>query len=407
VPDPTEPGIATSITGNEPYFRETMNIRLNAGVRIVPPSEACAHWAAENVLLRRRYKLSQEAAAVLVAACRQRQRDDLARQIAERDGKHRMAEFWAEIIDRLCRHELITSAAAADADPRVQWLLKLRRSWSQYGWHEAAEYHALAFDYPCLDYYEAAQAIAADRARMRGYQSVEPDSDRLKLAYADQPGAELPEPSADMATGTARSVWGEDRQTGAHLDTDGLAAVLSLAFGITGGYVPRTNSAPLIRRSSPSGGGRHPSEGYVVVRDIAGVESAWYHITMRPFSLRKLPGGQTDDSTLTRIFPDTIPRFPFDAKALVVVTSIFERNMYRYREPRTFRTVHMDAGHIAGSVRIAARALGFASGVFYCDAAERIEQVIGTDGMREGYMLTVAIGDGTKSRGGYRGDGKR
>jgi SagB-type dehydrogenase family enzyme len=368
-----------------------MNIRLNAAVRITPPTEVREHWAAENVLLRRRYKLSKEAAAVLVAAGRPRQRDDLARQMTVNDREHRSPEFWAHLVDTLCAQELIKSAV--DTDPRTKWLVDLRRDWSRLGWHEAAEYHALALDYPCMDYYEAARAIAADQARMRSYQVIEPDDNRFKLAYVDRSGTALPDPSTDIPTSTAHDVWGGEIHPGARLDADGLGRLLSLAFGSTSMRIPRTDSAPLIRRSSPSGGGRHPSEGYVIVRHVPGLEPGWYHITMRPFSLRRLDDGPVDDESLTAIFPQAVPRFPFGARVLVVVTSIFERNMYRYREPRTFRTVHMDAGHVAGSVRIAARAMGFASGVFYCDAAERIEQVIGIDGMQEGYLLTVALGE--------------
>jgi SagB-type dehydrogenase family enzyme len=373
-----------------------MSVRLNAAVRITPPTELCDHWAAENLLLRRRYKLSREAAAVLVAACRPRERGELAGDVSEKDGGGRAVGFWSRMVDGLCRHDLLVDTDTAEMNPRRAWLTELRANWSRYGWHEAAEYHALTFDYPCLDYTEAAAAISTDQARMRGYQHQEPDNDRFKLDYADRPGIGLPGPAADMPTGSARAVWDEPLD-GVPVTFENLATVLSLAFGSTGTRIPRTDAAPLLRRSSPSGGGRHPSEGYVAVRDVPGIAPGWYHVTMQPFSLRRLGGlgdGADGEAALRENFPETMPRFPFDVKALVVLTSVFERNMYRYREPRTFRTVHMDAGHIAGTLRIAARSVGLTAGVYYCDAAERIERTLGIDGMREGYMLTVAVADG-------------
>jgi len=366
---------------------------LNAAVRIIPPSEISGHWTAENLLERRRYRLSAEAAAVLVAASHPVDRDNLAERVSTNDGRRRTPGFWASMADTLYRTGLIVDPAINESDPRVSWLVRLRQDWSRHGWHEAAEYHALTYDYPCMDYSEAAKAIATDQELMRLFQSREPDTDRAKLTYVDQPGVDLPEPDKDMPTGPVRALW-EDIADAAVLDFDRLAAILSLTFGSTGARQPRTDAAPLLRRSSPSGGGRHPSEGYVAVRDVPGIEPGWYHVTMRPFSLRRLDDPTTDDAALAATFRESVPRFPFPIRALVVLTSVFERNMYRYREPRTFRTVHMDAGHLAGTLRLAARSLGVTARVFYCDEAEQVERTLGLDGMREGYMLTLALADG-------------
>jgi SagB-type dehydrogenase family enzyme len=139
----------------------------------------------------------------------------------------------------------------------------------------------------------------------------------------------------------------------------------------------------------------------VVVRDVPGVEAGVYHVTMEPFGLRRLDdGGPPDDEEIRRIFPETARRFSGDIRALVVITSFFERNMYRYREPRTFRTVHMDAGHIASTLRMSARAMGLSAGVYDRDAAADVERALGIQGMREGYLLTVAIADGVEPAAG-------
>jgi SagB-type dehydrogenase family enzyme len=370
-----------------------MRVTLNAAVRIIPPSEVCDHWVAENLLERRRYRLSAEAAAVLVAAGVPADRDDLAERVAANDGHRRPAAFWAKVADTLCRSRLMVDPAANASDPRVAWLVRLREDWSRHGWHEAAEYHALTYDYPCLDYSEAARAIATDQQLMRLFQSREPDADRVKLDYVHRPGVDLPEPAADMPTGPVGTLW-DDTPGAAVLDADRLATILSLTFGSTGERRPRTDAAPLLRRSSPSGGARHPSEGYVVVRDVPGLEPGWYHVTMSPFSLRRLAGPGTDEQTLSTTFRESTRRFPLPLRALVVLTSTFERNMYRYREPRTFRTVHMDVGHLAATLRMCARALGVTARIFYSDEAGSVERALGLDGMREGYMLTVAFSDG-------------
>lgn len=377
-----------------------MDLQLSPAARIIPPSDVTGdHWLVEHVLRRRRYRASRTTAAALAAAARPQPASDLVRRLAGLDRRtaHRAGGTWSErewqaLVTELCRLDLIVDARSLVDDPELAWLVDVRKAWSRYGWHEAAEYHVLTFDYPCVDYSEAI-AILTDRDRMRGYQSEEPDDDRYKLDYVRQPGPALPALRPDLIPTTAATVWTRQPPPAA-ADLDTVSKVLSAGFGITGYIVPKTNAAPLIRRSSPSGGARNPSEGYLVARDLPGLASGWYHVTMRPFSLRRIDGPPTDDTTLHRLFPNTLGRFPGDVGALVVLTSVFERNMYRYREPRTYRTVHMDAGHIAGTVRIAARALGLTAAVFYCDAATEIEHVLGLDGWHEGYLLTVAIAAG-------------
>jgi SagB-type dehydrogenase family enzyme len=370
-----------------------MRIRLNPAVRIYPPSEVIGErWVAENILARSRWTLSQPVTAVLVAAARPQEPEELAKRLADIEAWPRPADYWLGLVGDLRERGLLIDDAMLAADAELDWLVDVRERWSRHGWHEAIEYHTLAFDYPCVDYSKAV-AIVTDRDRMRSYQSNDPDDDRYKLDYLDRPGVDLPELDDDLITTTARSYWA-GRPAPAPVDAEALHKVLSAALGITGFIIPKTNAAPLLRRSSPSGGGRNPTEAYVVVRDVPGLEPGWHHVTMQPFSLRRIADLPGDDS-LRALFPNTLGRFPGDARALVVLTCVFERNMYRYREPRTFRTVHMDAGHIAGTVKIAGRGLGLNSAIFYCDAATGIESALGLDGMAEGYMLTIALGDGT------------
>lgn len=376
-----------------------MSVRLNPAIRLVPPSDVTGDdWLADDLLDRRRYRVSRRAAAALVAACQAREPAELIASLAGGPPPSPEFERWEGIVARLTERGLIVDEESIASDPRLTWLLNLRWGWSRRGWHEAFEYHVLSFDYPCIDYSEAS-AFQLDQDLMRSYQSIEPDDDRFKLDYVGHPCVTLPKPSEQMRSGSARDVWLAPPPP-ANADFNKLAMILSLGFGMTGLMVPRTNSAPVLRRTSPSGGARHPSEGYAVIVNLPGAEPGWYHVTMQPFSLRLLDGRPTGDDELRRCFPETFERFPYEVRALIVITSRFERNMYRYREPRTFRTVHMDAGHIGGSLRIAARSLGLTAGIYLCDHATAFEDAIGIDGMAEGYMLTVAIADGAEQPSG-------
>ncbi len=378
-----------------------MRVRLNPAVRLIPPSQVTGeHWQAEDLLERRRFSLTRRAAAALTASCSVREPNDLAAALAGGEDER----GWQGVVANLTKHGLIVDENALTDDPRLAWFVRLRQAWSSRGWHEAAEYHLLSFDYPCVDYSEA-RAFQYDQDLMRSFQAREPDDDRFKLDYSDAPGVPLPEPSVNTLSGTTHDIWVSPAATET-VSFAKIANIISLAFGATGFFTTRTNASPLLRRTSPSGGARHPSEGYAVILDVPEVEPGWYHITMQPFSLRRLDGRPTDKAELSRLFPLTFERFPLEFACLIVITCRFERNMYRYREPRTFRTVHMDAGHIAGTIRMAARAMGLTAGISMCDHATEIESAIGIDGMAEGYMLTVALSAGIDRRDSAPQDGE-
>lgn len=379
---------------------KTSPVRRSPSLRLIPPSEVAGpRWIARDIVRRKGYRLTPEAAAVLVAASRPMPPLNLATHLAALPHSRHDAGRWMGYITVCLQRGLLIEDGDTESDPRVRWMTEVRAEWSRFGWREAAEYHLATFDYPCVDYADRTGYLM-DHERMRRYQAEEPDENRYKLEYMGNPGLPLPDVDSNRKSATARELWGDAVVPPTSLDRNALETALSLTFGTTGQRVPRTVSAPLILRTSPSGGARHPSEGYVVAKSVVGVDPGWYHVTMQPFSLRQLEYIAVDDDMLDRVFPDTCRRAPFPLGAIVIVTSLFERNMYRYREPRTFRTVHMDAGHLAGTLTITARAIGIRSAVFWGDDAGAIERTLGINGMREGYMLTIGLGDGQYGRRG-------
>lgn len=304
----------------------------------------------------------------------------------------RLSGFSADEVEGVARQLVMLGLLCEEErllrDERIASLIKVKSEWSAFGWAEAAEHHLATWDFPFLDLQDNEGRLAD--ATMRSYGEAEPDLNRTKT-YASAERIGLPPPSIglDSDPGSAPTVWHGER-TELITDVDCLAAIASLAFGATRKLKPSWNGADLILRTSPSGGARHPTEGYVIAISVEGLGQGWYHVAVDPPALERLTVGRVDE--LDKAFPSLLEETPFEVKAIFVLTTVFERNMYRYREPRTFRSVHMDAGHLCATIEILAEALDRQTYVRYSCNEELIEARLGLDRYSEGFQLCIGLG---------------
>lgn len=361
-----------------------MNIQTSSTVQLRPPTFISPHrWTAEDLATRRRFALSNSGVLLLIACLQQQEDTDLIADVAERLGLSEPAV--ARTVDTLLRHKLLTSTT----DNMPQWHAELRRRWAAKGWLASADYHVATYDYTFLGGVQ--EDRIATRQRMQGYGLVEEDKNRYKCypnALRTIPLAPLEASQLDMPISAVltRSATTEP------LASEQLCRILAMAFGQVGHYRINWQGEPAVRRTTPSGGSRHPTEAYVTVVDVPGLEPGWYHFVTSPPALELLQAGDVDTETLRTQFPLTVGRAPFPVRAIVILTTLFERNMYRYREPRTFRTIHMDAGHLAGTVQAAAAACSARSFVQYGADEEAIERRLRLHFLEEGYQLSIALG---------------
>jgi SagB-type dehydrogenase family enzyme len=120
--------------------------------------------------------------------------------------------------------------------------------------------------------------------------------------------------------------------------------------------MPYKGAAPLLRKTSPSGGSRHPTEFYVIASGIPGLSDGAYQIAPVDGVLDSVDSVSTPPAEWLDLLGLAAPA---RAWALILYSSLFERNRYRYREPRTFRTVHMDVGHLMTTCEFIGRANGW------------------------------------------------
>jgi SagB-type dehydrogenase family enzyme len=143
---------------------------------------------------------------------------------------------------------------------------------------------------------------------------------------------------------------------------DHVAAMLELAFGLSAWkeYGPDRWAV----RCNPSSGNLHPTEAYVVCRDIPDLEDGVYHYLSRDHALEQR----------CRIAAASINQ----PGLLVSLSSITWREAWKYGE-RAFRYCQLDTGHAIGALRYAAAALGWQVCIADTVSHQQLAQWLGLD----------------------------
>ncbi|MGW7534244.1 SagB/ThcOx family dehydrogenase [Amycolatopsis sp. NPDC054798] len=358
--------------------------RINPLLRLTPPGAmGDAHWAAVHLLRKKKLVLGKHGAAMCLLATNPVTGGELVNLIHHRSGadKHRLEEQL---------RGLVGQDALVEAGAACGWAEELLTRWRDRGWIEAADHHLMTFDYDFFDY--STVGWKKDLEIMREYRAEQPDLMRFKPPSAGCRTIRGP------ATLTALAGLDADFEASVRgpvaarqLDRAALLNVLAAVFGVTMTVRGNDRYAPPIRRTSPSGGSRHPSEGYVCVFDVPGLDAGWYHFSCGSNVLAKTAGLDSDEAAaaLYGAF-----RAGFPVGAVIVITSQFERNMYRYREPRTFRTLFMDVGHLLATTELVARSLGLELYGQHGIDDTYVEHVLGLNEFEEGVLYSIALGDG-------------
>lgn len=126
-------------------------------------------------------------------------------------------------------------------------------------------------------------------------------------------------------------------------------------------------------RSNPSSGNLHPTEGYLVVPQMRGLDlkGGLYHYASKEHGLELRAEFPADQIThLLAPFPDQ--------SFLIGLTSIHWRESWKYGE-RAFRYCNHDVGHAIGTARIAAATLGWHMALLDGNSQEVVAALLGTD----------------------------
>ena len=174
-----------------------------------------------------------------------------------------------------------------------------------------------------------------------------------------------------------------------------VADLLGMTFGVQ--HWGKTHGqGRVVLKTSPSGGACHPIEAFVLIRQIAGLPTGFYHYESDRHRLTKVA-----DAAGAPTMKRCLQAQPWLARAamLVFMCPIFERTAWRYTSPRAYRSILIEAGHLGQTFCLIASERGLAP---FCTLATddiEIDRRLGLDGSSQGVIYVV--GCGTPPRSGY------
>jgi SagB-type dehydrogenase family enzyme len=172
------------------------------------------------------------------------------------------------------------------------------------------------------------------------------------------------------------------------LPLETISQLLSLVWGVSG-YLHSPRFGKLLRKTSPSGGARHPVEVYLMALRIEGLRPGLYHYHPVHHNLEVISRNATPQKAWLYCARQN---FTKNAAALFLMTAMFQRTMWKYHFARAYRVVLLDAGHLCQTFCLAATWLGLAP---FCTAALKdtlIEGDLGIDGVRESVLYIAGVG---------------
>lgn len=212
---------------------------------------------------------------------------------------------------------------------------------------------------------------------------------RLTKSYSRVRKTPLPKPAAQNEISKAllaRRTWRQfSREAISLVD---LATLLGLTFGVHE-WIPIGGSEKLPLKTSPSAGAMHPIEAYVVAQRVQNLAPGIYHYDSAKHELGLLRRGTSARETVKFLAGQ---EWFAGAAAVVLLSAVFPRAQWKYRFPRAYRTVLIEAGHFCQTFCLVATSLGLAPFCTMALAESRIEKALGIDGVNEGVIYAAGAG---------------
>jgi len=177
------------------------------------------------------------------------------------------------------------------------------------------------------------------------------------------------------------------------LALESLSIVLRSVFGVHGSALAAPGVVTL-KRTSPSGGGLHPLEAYLLVANVDGLPPGLYRYLGENHALELIEALESpgDAHRLGTSFMCGQTYFG-SAHVLVVLAARFERNHWKYNaHDKAYPAILMDAAHLSQTLYLVAAELGLGAFVTAAINGVDVDERLGLDGYREGSLAICGFG---------------
>lgn len=158
------------------------------------------------------------------------------------------------------------------------------------------------------------------------------------------------------------------------------------------GSVRVTEDTVFLKKNSPSGGGLHPVDAYLLVRDVEDVVPGIYHYDALEHALRPMPSPSLalDDFTLRALAGQD---WFSGAHAMAIMAPRYARNFWKYRQhAKAYRAVLLEAGHLSQTLYLSATEAGLAAYVTCAINEACLDEALGLDPLNEGVLAICGFG---------------
>ena len=147
-----------------------------------------------------------------------------------------------------------------------------------------------------------------------------------------------------------------------------------------------------LKKTSPSGGGLHPIEAYLIVQNVEGLAAGLYHYHATTHALEPLPapGQALHDLAMQAVAQQ---HWFANAHAMVLLAPRYDRSFWKYRNhAKAYRAITLEAGHLSQTLYLAATEAGMGAYITCAINEPCLEQAFGLDPISNGALAVCGFG---------------
>jgi SagB-type dehydrogenase family enzyme len=180
------------------------------------------------------------------------------------------------------------------------------------------------------------------------------------------------------------------------LDIKELSTLLFTAFGRFHGESEELKELNLedfcLRKTSPSGGGIHPTEAYLVAFNVTGLKPGIYHYTVFDHTLTQV-NTEVSQETFLDIMQEQF--YLKNIGAGIFLTSCFFKIWGKYPHSRAYRVALLDMGHVAQIAQLVATSLKIKTWISAAFKDAAASKLLHLDSHSESPLLFIGLGHGS------------